>query len=344
MLPAVRGYGLWIVTASVGGKEGPFIVSLQSSQTLVREEWLGDAGTEITIAGHRVGTAVKRPGVLQQVKSLDRPVVGSIGIDVLRRYAVGFDPVASTVTLWEGASADEPGRWVGEGASRLPLESLENGVPALRGRLRETSVLLALKSMGEVVGFREGLAASGDVEFPRLGTADGISREGWTIAQHATDALAIPGWRLPWVRYQRLPREELAGADGHIPIELASQGRVVVDLPRRALFVRDEAPDVAFARALSSLLHFPVRLEGDTAFVGELGGEARLAGMKPYEGHELLFIDDMPMADVLKGLRGERRLELLRKFEDLRPTVFEAIVRVEGNVGQRLQILPKAPG
>lgn len=343
VLPAVRGYGLWVVTASVGGKEGQFVVGLQASETVVRAEWLGDAGTEVTIAGRRVGTAKKSPGFLPNVKSLGRPVAGSLGIDVLGRYAVGFDPVASTVTLWEGAPADEPGRWVGEGSSRLPLESLKDGIPALRARLRSASVLLTLTSTGEEVILRKGLEAPADVEFPGHELLDGASGEQSMVVPRATDALAIPGWRLPWVRYRLAPAVDYEGADGAFPINLATHGRVLVDLPRRALFVRDEAPDVVFARELSSLLRFPVRLEGDRVVIGEIR-EERLAALKPFEGHELLELAHMPMADVVKGLRGERRLELLRKFEDMRRVVFEAVVRGEGDVEQRFRLEPNPTG
>jgi hypothetical protein len=110
-----------MVTLTVGGKPGRFIVGLTSDRTMVRSGFLDNSDPVLPMAieagGKRLGSFVVK--TTHQIPDIGAD--GVLGYDILKRYAVGFDRIGR-IRLWlRNPAKVELEEWVGSGAKTLPL-------------------------------------------------------------------------------------------------------------------------------------------------------------------------------------------------------------------------------
>ena len=327
VLPAQLGSGAWAVSASVDGKEGLFLVYLQADKSKVSKKWLGRNQGELRLGHKDLGSVVATDDFRLGTEIRGKPVVGILGLKSLRRFALGFDPAASTLTLWEKPSSEEIVEWVGAGAESASLGTLKGEGAFLKAKLRSVPIVLRLATPGSTARLRKGLSTQEDLRLtniPSVNLADGSKQ---TVEVYGTSGLSVESGGLAWVRYSVGPTDDFGGADGELPADAPFSGRIVVDLARGGAIGRPKSVDAALAGELSALLNIDVVIDNDALRIDKVGSDERLAPLRDYAGHEVLLLDSRLPKELLGDLRGPGRTATFKALEEARRKGFSVLVQ-----------------
>ena len=289
-----------VVRAKVGTRTRRMVLSTLYPITVIPEQVELGQQTEVSIGECSLG----KTQLWGDDQSGNVPAEGSIGLDLLKGTAVGFDPWRCEVTLWPKGKLNpkEAAAWVmastGPGmpgtVRRLPTGHTKELAPTL-----ETSVGGTKTPMSIQLAYNGAMLQPG----PKVPTIPIDER------RRLLPPVAIAGMPPLWFDYNAMPEGFFGSRWGGVPgaIDLASFGgrRMLVDFAGGAVYVEELSADARLARFLERYTSIPMTISGDTITVDvqDEVGKARLPALVPYYGLTARRIGNEPVEEWLRNLR-----------------------------------------
>jgi hypothetical protein len=277
------------------------------------------------------------PKLAADIKS-ERLVVGVLGMDVLRKMALGFDVVDSTVTFWPGnVSENDARKWltrppswpdsVTSGIRKIPLDVIGKDFVGLSARCNDHPLKLFFDTGSSFSTLTEGAiqTASAKVAYS----------EDMRFAYHVAKSVAAIAMNIllgsettEWFFYRAVKAEDFPPSaesrDGFIGLNDLMSRRILVDLPGKAILVEDSGNDAQLSMFLSHLLSAPLRLSGKTLKFGPVypqsksarEGDPYLSSISRFDGAEVLSAGGFRPSDIVRALKtpDNNSLDLLVKL------------------------------
>jgi len=275
-----------------------------------------EVGVALTVGGLKLGrrdVLLKNLPVMDAVGGTYESTTGKriakvclLGRDILKDFAVGFDYTEDTVTFWAGGNLPAESAtgwfralptWPGAEPS-ICVVDLETVRESFCLPIQSPSGSLSLGMLdtgtthGELLKERVDRLATGpdaeDIDYGAAGASKMMSR--------LVPEVLIGGIRTIWWPVGILDGSPPPGmrGDGLIVLSDFRSRRVLVDTPAKKLYLEKFVGDANLSFALSQFLPYPIRIDGDEAFIGPLYSAGAWQGARDFEGDEVTSIAGLP--------------------------------------------------